>query len=450
MPHRVLVIDDERGVRESISMILELEGYEVDNCASAVEALGRMDTGEQWDYVVCDIRMPEMDGIEFVRQMRRRGHAGDVIMISAYGSVDTSIEAIKAGASDYINKPLVPDELILRLKMLEEKNRLRLENRYLKQQLDEKAGFEEIVYASPTMRKVVEFASRVAAYKTNVLITGESGTGKELVARAIHKASDRADKPFVAVNCAAIPETLFESELFGYAKGAFSGATGTKRGVIEEADGGTLFLDEIGEFPLTLQPKLLRMLQEEEIRRLGETKSIKVDVRIVAATARDLAREVEEGCFRDDLFYRLNVMHIVIPPLRERKEDIPHLVDHFIRKYNEKFNRNVRGVTPSVLSLLMEHPWYGNVRELENVIERAMIMTERDVIEQVDLQEGGRSDGETFTVESLSLSREWSRLEAHLIRKALKECGNNRTRAAKLLGVSRRALLYKLKHHGIS
>jgi two-component system response regulator AtoC len=445
---RVLVVDDEEGLRESLSLILEMEGYKVECAESAYLGLKLIDEGGNYDFIICDVRMPGMDGIGFLREIQNRDIGSIVIMISAYGTVETSIEAIKYGADDYINKPINPDELILRMRMAEERRRLRRENLYLRKKLGSGKGFEEIVFASEKTKEVLDFAKRVSEYKTTVLITGESGTGKELIARAIHSSGPRRDRVFVAINCAAIPESLLESELFGYVKGAFSGANHPKRGLFEEAHGGTLFLDEIGEFPIHLQTKLLRILQDEEIRRLGDTKTVKVDVRIIAATSRDLSRDVKRGSFREDLFYRLNILHIHIPPLRERKDDIPCLVEYFIGKYNEKLNRSIKGVSPKVMSELLDYPWYGNVRELENVIERAIILSDSDLITRVDLGIRENATRETTPSDSLSLEEAWARLEKAYIEKALSQTGGNRTQAARLLGLSRRSLLYKLKRYG--
>ncbi|MBI2486315.1 MAG: sigma-54-dependent Fis family transcriptional regulator [Deltaproteobacteria bacterium] len=445
---KVLVIDDEIGVRESLSLILRMEGYDVVCGESASSGIRLIDDGGNYDFIICDIRMPGMDGIQFLREIQNRDLSSIVIMISAYGTVETSIEAIKSGADDYINKPINSEELVLRMRMAEERKRLRKENLYLHKELGKQKGFEAIVFVSEKVKEVVNFAKKISEYKTTVLITGESGTGKELIARAIHTSSPRKNKPYVAVNCAAIPESLLESELFGYVKGAFSGASNTKRGLFEEAHGGTLFLDEIGEFPNHLQSKLLRVLQEAEIRRLGDTKTIKVDVRIIAATSRDLAQDVIQGTFREDLFYRLNILPVHIPPLRERKEDILVLVEHFIEKYNEKLGCYIKGVSPGVMSELHEYPWRGNVRELENVIERAMILTDSDLIHRIDL--GLRGNDQESASDSLSLNEAWQRLEKAYIEKALSQTGGNRTQAAKLLGLSRRALLYKLKQYGYS
>jgi two-component system response regulator AtoC len=366
-------------------------------------------------------------------------------MITAYGTLETSVEAIKAGASEYISKPINTEELLLRMAMAKEREKLKKENLYLRKELGKDDGFEEILFESDKMGEVIALARKASQFKTTVLITGESGTGKELIARAIHRASQRKEEPFVAINCSAIPEQLLESELFGYVRGAFSGADKTKRGLFEEAHGGTLLLDEIGELPLQLQTKLLRVLQEEEIRRLGDTKTIKIDVRIIAATSSNLTKDIELGKFRNELFYRLNVLPIHIPPLRERKEDINCLVDHFIRKFRTELNPKIKGISDTVMSELLVYPWYGNVRELENVIERGVILTDSDIIEHLDL---GAGKSEDFRQDSISLGEAWQRLEKYYIKKALFEAKGNRTEAAKLLGLSRRSLHYKLKHHG--
>ena len=450
MAAKVLIIDDEEGVRKTLSLNLGMEGYEVESVEGADTALNLIDSGKNYDFIISDIRMPGMDGIQFLKEIKDRDLGSIVIMISAYGTVETSIEAIKCGADDYVSKPINTDELFLRMRMAEERERLRRENLLLRKVLGKGYGFEAIVFASDKMGRVLDFAKRVSEYKTTVLITGESGTGKELIAHAIHARSPRKDGAFVAINCSAIPESLLESELFGYVKGAFSGASQSKRGLFEEANGGTLFLDEIGEFPIHLQSKLLRVLQEEEIRRLGDTKTIKVDVRIIAATSRDLNEDVKQGSFRGDLFYRLNVLPIHIPPLRERKDDIPILVDYFIKKYNGKLNRFVKGVSQQAMSELLQYPWYGNIRELENVVERAMILCDSNSLDRVNFNlKDNNIQGDAW-FDSLSLDKAWQKLEKAYIEKALLESGGNRTQAAKLLGLSRRSLLYKLKQYGYS
>jgi two-component system response regulator AtoC len=374
--------------------------------------------------------------------------------MSAYGTLDTAIEAMKLGAYDYISKPFKPDEIILTLKKAEERERLRKENELLRKAVQKEYSFENIVTKNEKMDKIFEMIKKVAPYKSTILITGESGTGKELVARAFHYQSDRSKNLFVPVNCGAIPENLLESELFGHAKGAFTDAIRTKKGLFEEADGGTLFLDEIGELPAQLQVKLLRVLQDGEIRRVGESKPIQIDVRIIAATVKDLAREVSEGRFRDDLFYRLNVLHINLPPLRERKEDIPLLVTHFINKYNQSLSKNVKGIDSRALEALIEYKWYGNIRELENTIERALVLTDGDTIELENLPIEIQNFQDEVQVEPLvedeySIKKASKLLELNLIKRALKKTKGNHTHAARLLEISHRALLYKIKEYGI-
>jgi two-component system response regulator AtoC len=390
--------------------------------------------------------------------------APTIIMMSAYGSLDLALDAMKRGAYDYVGKPFKPDEMLLVLRKAEERERLRRENLSLRRALAERAeppggeGVGGMLGKSQAMQTVFRTLQKVAEYKTNVLITGESGTGKELVARALHDLGPRSTAPFVAVNCGAIPEALLESELFGHRKGAFTDATRDKKGLFEEADGGTLFLDEIGELPLALQVKLLRALQEEEIRRIGDTRETPVDVRVVAATTRDLPAEVKGGTFREDLYYRLNVLPLQLPPLRDRREDIPLLVEHFVRRYAEKHARagmRTTGVAPEAMELLLAYGWPGNVRELENTIERAMVLCEGPLIEPHVLED--RIKGTvardkiqtTLSSGELSIKKTTRVIEEELIRKALRATGGNRTNAAKILEISHRALLYKIKEYGI-
>jgi two-component system, NtrC family, response regulator AtoC len=453
IPKRVLIVDDEENFRHMLSVILKKEGYDVEAASNGEEALQKV-TLSPYDQVLCDIRMPKMDGLDFLNEAKKAGVDSTIIMMSAYGTVDIAIEAIKLGAYDYISKPFKPDEVILTLKKAEERERLRRENELLRKEVKKEYSFENIISKNKQMQKIFEVITKVAQYKSTILITGESGTGKELVARALHYNSDRAQNPFVAVNCGAIPENLLESELFGHAKGAFTDAIRTKKGLFEEADGGTLFLDEIGELPPQLQVKLLRVLQEGEIRRIGESKSIQVDVRIVAATVKDLVKEVNEGRFRDDLFYRLNVLPIHIPPLRERNEDIPLLTAHFIRKYSQVMSKNVVGIDSRALEALMDHKWYGNVRELENTIERAIVLADRENIEIENLPLEIQDFQEEIPLEPLaeeeySIKKSSRFLEMNLIKKALKKTKGNHTHAAKLLEISHRALLYKIKEYGI-
>jgi two-component system response regulator AtoC len=444
---KILVIDDEKGIRDSLSLIFKMEGYEAESVDNARSGLTLIDEGNRYDFIICDIKLPGMGGMEFLGEIRERDLSPVIIMISAYGTVESSIEAIKKGADDYINKPINTEELVLRMRMAEERQRLRLKNIYLEKEIGGRGEFRDIVYESTRMEEVIKLSEKASQFKTTVLISGESGTGKELIAKAIHNGGPRREAPFIAVNCAAIPETLMESELFGYAKGAFSGADSSKRGLIEEAHGGTLFLDEIGEFPLSLQSKLLRVLQEGEIRRLGDTKLIKTDSKVIAATSRDLARDAEDGRFRNDLYYRLSVFPITIPPLRERKEDIPPLAGHFIAKYNGRLKRRITGTAPEVMSALMNYDWPGNVRELENVIERAMILSDSEYINNVDLGASQPKKGPSpeSWIDTLTYDEARHRIERSYIEKALADARGNRTKAAKILGISRRSLLYKLK-----
>jgi two-component system response regulator AtoC len=453
IPKRVLIVDDEENFRHMLSVILKKEGYDVEAASNGEEALQKISLSP-FDQILCDIRMPKMDGLEFLNETKKTGVDSTIIMMSAYGTVDIAIEAIKLGAYDYISKPFKPDEIILTLKKAEERERLRRENEFLRKEVKKEYSFENIISKNKMMQKMFEVIKKVAQYKSTILITGESGTGKELVARALHYNSDRSQNPFVPVNCGAIPENLLESELFGHAKGAFTDAIRTKRGLFEEADSGTLFLDEIGELPGQLQVKLLRVLQDGEIRRVGESKSIQIDVRIVAATVKDLTKEVNEGRFRDDLYYRLNVLPIHIPPLRERKEDIPLLTAHFVKKYSQAMNKNVVGLDSKALEALMNYKWYGNVRELENTIERAIVLADRENIELDNLPIEIQNFQEEIRLEPLaeeeySIKKASRFLEMNLIKKALIKTKGNHTHAAKLLEISHRALLYKIKEYGI-
>jgi two-component system response regulator AtoC len=453
IPKRILIIDDEENFRHMLSVILKKERYDVETASNGEEGLQKIAVSP-FDQILCDIRMPQMDGMEFLSKVQKMGMDAPIIMMSAYGTVDTAIEAMKLGAYDYISKPFKPDEIILTLKKAEERERLRKENELLRKEVEKEYSFTNIVSKNEKMQKIFEVIKKVAQYKSTILISGESGTGKELVARALHYNSDRSQRPFIPVNCGAIPENLLESELFGHAKGAFTDAIRTKKGLFEEADGGTLFLDEIGELPLQLQVKLLRVLQDGEIRRVGESKSIQVDVRIVTATVKDLAKEVHEGRFREDLFYRLNVLPIHIPPLREREEDVPLLINHFISKYSQSMNKNVVGIHPKALDAMMSYHWYGNVRELENTIERAIVLTDGDNIElenlPVEIQDFRNGIRLAPSAEEEYSIKKGSRfLEMNLIKKALKKTKGNHTQAARLLEISHRALLYKIKEYEI-
>jgi two-component system response regulator AtoC len=450
--NRILLIDDEENFRHMLSVILKKRGYDVETANNGSDGLKKIDTGS-YDTVLCDIRMPEMDGLDFLKEAQQAGCESTIIMMSAYGSLDTAIEAMKLGAYDYISKPFKPDEIILTLKKAEERERLRRENLFLKKEVQKEYSFENIISKNDRMRQIFDTIRKVAKYKSTILVEGESGTGKELVAKAIHFNSDRSDNPFIPVNCGAIPENLLESELFGHTKGSFTNAVRTKKGLFEEADGGTMFLDEIGELPLQLQVKLLRVLQDGEIRRIGDSRATTIDVRIIAATIKDLDKEVRDNKFRDDLFYRLNVLPIKIPPLRERKEDVPLLVDHFINKYSRELGKPIDEITQEALNCLLNYNWKGNVRELENVIERAIVLTESKQIQQenlpVEIQNPREESRISLLNDELSIKKASRYLEIDLIKKALLKTKGNHTHAAKLLEISHRALLYKIKEYGI-
>jgi len=453
MSGNILVIDDEPNLRHMLTAVLEKVGYTVSSAADGVEALSLTET-KPFDVILCDLRMPRIDGLAFLKHAATKGLDAAIIMMSAYGTIDTAVEAMKLGAADYISKPFKPDEILLKLAQIEERNRLRQENIRLRDAVQQTFSFQNIVAKSQSMRKIFDTIQKIADYKTTVLITGESGTGKELIARAIHYNGARKHKPMVAVNCGGLPENLLESELFGHVKGAFTDAARDKKGLFQEASGGTLFLDEIAELPLSLQVKLLRVVQDEIVRPVGSTQSVKVDVRIISATAQDLAEAVKQGTFRDDLFYRINVLSIQVPPLRDRKEDIPLLVNHFTEKFKKRLNKEIKGVRPEALQALMDYPWPGSVRELENVIERTMVLTERIEIHLNELPEEIRSSPaatrDLWPTNSISLKANTMALEKKLIQRALKETNNNRTHAAKLLEISHPTLLSKMKTYGIS
>ncbi len=452
MSGRILIVDDDDSLRESLQMVLSAEGYETACAADAEAALRQLEIATP-ELVLCDLRMPGMDGLELLPQLVRRLPEATVILMSAYGTAELAIEAMKRGAYDYLAKPFAPSDLLLALRKARERERLRRANQLLRREVERASGEHPIVAASEPMIEVLEVMERAAGFKATVLLTGESGTGKEVLARAIHSQSPRRGEAFVAVNCAAIPEALLESELFGHAKGAFTGADRARRGLFVEADGGTLFLDEVGELPNALQAKLLRVLQEEEVRPLGDSKSRSVDVRVLAATARDLEAEVAAGRFREDLFYRLNVVRLAVPPLRERPKDIPLLVDHFLAHFRDTLGKPVRGISDEALARLVAYRWPGNVRELENVIERAIILADTDRIGLSELPQNVVAPLPGAAVEGraadFSLRRARRIVEVEAIQRALRATGGNRTHAARLLEISHRALLYKIKEYGI-
>jgi len=451
---RVLVVDDEENIRHLLLVVLKKAGYEPTSVSGGEEALAVLEK-EDFGILISDIRMAGMDGRELLRRVvADDSHSGIyVVMMSAYGGDDVAIACMKEGAYDYFSKPFKADEVVLLLRKIQEREQLVRDNVRLREELEQQFQFGNIVGQAPPMQAIFDTVSKIAAFKTTVLLTGESGTGKELIARAVHRNSDRSARTMVTVNCGAIPENLLESELFGHARGAFTGAVRAKQGLFHEADGGTIFLDEVGELPHALQVKLLRALENEEIRKVGENQSETVDVRVIAATCQDLEERVKAGAFREDLFYRLNVMHIRIPPLRERKEDIPALLDAFLEKFNRKFSRKVEGLSADALDAVLGYSWPGNVRELENAMERATLLSDSTELPleafppQVVKPGGGpglpADDGD------LSIKRRVAHLEAQLITLALQQTDGNRTHACRLLEISHRALLYKMKDYGI-
>ncbi len=448
---RLLVVDDEPGLRQSLGLLLADAGYEVTAEGNGARALERS-RAEQFDMILSDVRMPDMDGLSFLRAYKSGGGTALVIMMSAYGGEEAALAAMKEGAYDYIPKPFRPDEVVLTLRKAEERERLRLTIATLKAQLDSSPVARALVAESPAMKAALDVVARVAPHRTTVLITGERGTGKEVIAQAIHRASPRADAPFVAVNCAAIPETLLESELFGYVKGAFTGAAGDRQGLFEQAGGGTLLLDEIGELPFALQAKLLRVLQEGEIRRVGDQKTRRVDVRLLAATARDLGADAAGGRFRHDLFDRLNVVAIHLPPLAERREDIAPLARHCTAQLARRLGHAL-ALSESALEWLAAQPWPGNVRALEHAVERAAVLTDKEILEPEDLQQSPLpalpSDGARSGSGDQTLRAAVDAAERQAIATALAEAGGNRRDAAKRLGVSLRTLFYKIHRYGI-
>ena len=445
---RVLIVDDDPGLRQSLALVLEGDGYEVASEGSPGRALERVGS-KSFDLILCDVRMPEMPGTEFLRRFRAQGGSALVIMMSAFGGDDAAIAAIKEGAYDYLPKPFRADEVLLTLRKAAERERLKSQVARLQAELVRWTD-PALVAVSPAMRRVVELAERVAPHPTTVLVTGESGTGKEVLARAIHRMSPRSGGPFVAVNCAAIPEHLLESELFGHVRGAFTGATADRIGLFEEANDGTLLLDEIGDLPPPLQVKLLRVLQDGEIRRVGDTGTRRVDARVIAATARDLEADVRAGRFREDLFYRLNVVRLHVPPLRDRPADVEPLAAVLLRRAAARSGKRAE-LTPEAMAELRRHPWRGNVRELENAIERAVVLSADGLVRADAFQgsdRGGGGEGSAARSPSqspLPLRDAVAAAERQAILDALQATGGNRNQAAAILGLSRRALFYKIK-----
>ena len=457
MQKRILIIDDEENMRHMLTALLEESGFVVHAVSDGMAGLGKIEE-THYNFIFCDIRMPTMDGMTFLKTAADKLENSNVIMMSAYGSIETAVEAMKLGAYDYISKPFKTDEVLLTLQKADERERLKTENVLLKEQIREiadKSSFGKMIAKSRSMKAVFRLSEKVAQYDTTVLINGDSGTGKELIARGLHYTGNRNKNPFIPVNCGGIPESLLESELFGHRKGAFTGASKDYKGLFEAANSGTIFLDEVGDLPFSLQVKLLRVLQENEVRSVGDTQARMIDVRVIAATSKNLEQEVKDGKFREDLFYRLNVLPIRIPPLIDRTEDIPLLCDYFIDRFNVKLGKKITGIAPAAMSLLLQHNWPGNVRELENLIERAVIMAETDVITQDQLPQAIAGHPDTCqTMEAIfngfSIRTGKEILEKTLIRRALKATGGNRTQAAKLLEISHPSLLHKMKAYHIN
>jgi two-component system response regulator AtoC len=450
---KVLIIDDDAGLRKSLGLILGDAGYDVVQAEDGEAGLA-VAREQAPDLILCDVRMPKLGGIEFVEAYRASGGPALVMVMTAYGSLDLAMEAMKKGAYDYIPKPFGADEVLLTVRKAEEREQLRREVGRLRQEVRADARFGELVVGSPAMRKALEIVMKVAPHDSPVLITGASGTGKELIARMLHRESSRVAGAFVPVNCGGVPEQLLESEFFGFVKGAFTGADRDKQGLFEAADGGTLFLDEVGELPGSLQVKLLRALQEGEVRRIGATETKRVDVRVISATNIDLEEAVERGTFRKDLYYRLAVVPVHLPQLRSRQEEIPQLVTHLLDRHATRLRVPVEGIDPKAMEALLAYPWPGNIRELENVIERALVLSDDAVITLDDLPEAVRRPAPEGTSlpgdgDDLSVKRHGARLERHLIQLALDRTGGNKTAAAELLELSPRALRYKIQEYGI-
>ncbi len=446
MAQRILVVDDEQIIRESLSFILKKEAYDVEEAANGKEALVKHESNP-FDIIITDIEMPEMKGVELLRQIRQRTPQALVVIVTAFGSVETAVQALREGAADYILKPINFDDLLYRVKKLCDYHSLIIENALLRQELQRTYDFEQIIGQSIPMKKIFEVIKRVARSEGTVLITGKSGTGKELIARALHYNSQRREKRFVPINCGAIVDTLFESELFGHKKGSFTGATMDKEGLLKVADGGTVFLDEVSEIPIQLQVKLLRALEQKEITPVGMTEPIKIDVRIIAATNRDLRKEIDTGKFRDDLYYRLNVVEIDLPSLKERPEDIPILAQHFLDTFKKQMGKPIQGFANEAMRALLQYQWKGEVRELENVIERSVIFCDEEFVGLEHLPEYMRP---AETLSSLSsghgsLKDAVRGFERQFIQQTLAAYGQNKESAAKALGVSLSSLYRKIE-----
>ena len=453
----ILIVDDERSMREFLGIYLRREGYRIEAAAGGNEAIASI-KARAFDVIITDLRMPDVDGLTILAEAKRTRPDTEVIVVTAFSTTETAIAAMKAGAHDYLTKPFKIDEVGLVVDRAMEKRRLSRENVALRDEIKGRYKLDRLLGKSPPMQRVFDILRKAASTRASVLLVGESGTGKELAAHALHELSPRTEQPFVAVNCGAIPETLLESELFGHVRGSFTGATVDKQGLFEAAHNGTLLLDEVADLPLAMQVKLLRVLQERKVKPVGGGSEREVDVRIVAATNRDLEAEVEKSTFRQDLYYRLNVIQLRLPPLRERREDLPLLVDHFIRKFSAEHGRNVVGAAPEVMSALMLYHFPGNVRELENMIERAVTLSTTDWLaldafpNLIGLQ-GAQPSPSTvghLPDSGLDLEHHLEEYERSILIKALERTGGNRTEAARLLGVSFRSMRYRLSKLGVT
>lgn len=449
--YSILIIDDEETQRSILKGYLEKKGYKIYSASSGTEGIDLI-RRNMIDIVLSDYKMPDKTGLEVLETVKEINPEISFVILTAYGTIENAVKAMRLGAFDYISKPVDLDELDLLLERIIENKNLKSEILLLKNQLKEKFKIDSFISQSPKMEEVLSIAARSADSKATVLITGESGTGKEVLAKAIHYASSRKDKPFVAVNIPALPETLLESELFGHEKGAFTGADKAKKGRFELADGGTIFLDEIGDIPLNLQVKLLRVLQEHQIERVGSVENINIDVRIIAATHQNLERKIKDGSFREDLYYRLNIVSLYLPPLRERKEDILPLIDHFVEKYSKENNKKKLSLSKEAVDLLIKYNFPGNVRELENAIERAVVLCRSDVITVNDLPnviKGFKAEKEMVTNENTSLIEQVEALEKKLIFDALSKTNGNQSQAGRMLGLTERNLRYKMQKYEI-
>jgi two-component system response regulator HydG len=444
---QILVVDDDKTMRDACHQILTRQGFQVEEAPSARQGLGLLERSS-FDVILLDLVMPDLDGLETLKKIKSVDNDCEVIIITGYGSIPTAVEAMKAGAFHFLSKPFAPDDLRTVITRALEKRRLNLENLYLRQELTSKDGRRTVVFQSEAMDRIMEMATRVAGTDSTVLITGESGTGKSIIASQIHRLSARAKRPFITVDCGTLVETLFESELFGHVKGAFTGADANKVGKFEMAQHGTLFFDEISNISLEVQAKLLRAVEERKVSKVGSHRVITVDVRLIAATNRDLTEAIKEGSFRGDLFYRLNVVSLHIPPLRERKEDIPLLINHFLEKYNSRIHKQsnqIKGVSPEALEVILHHDWPGNVRELENTVERLVVLSTGPYLEPEDLAYAGLFLAPPPESTALDLKD----LEREHIRRTLQKFGGHKSETAKALGIDRKTLREKLKRYNL-